>query len=63
MPDVPPPWEEDDEPGPGGPDLPALTVEITEPKVLAYLYGPDGAPIATLLDRPIVPFGFTGAQP
>lgn len=39
-------------------DPPHIDVEITAPNVLGYLLGPDGEPVATLLDRPIVPFGF-----
>lgn len=39
-------------------DGPAVEVEVTGPEVLGYLYGPKGEPIATLLDRPVIPFGF-----
>jgi len=34
------------------PDPPCIDVDIEGPQVLAYLYGPNGDPIATLLDRP-----------
>lgn len=37
---------------------PELTVEVTDPAVLGYLYGPRGEVLCTLLDRPVVPFGF-----
>lgn len=43
-------------------DGPECTVEVTEPEVLGYLLGPDGEPIATLLDRRVVPFGFTRSR-
>lgn len=39
-------------------DPPLIEVEITDPNVLGYLLGPDGEPIATLLDRSTVTFGF-----
>ncbi len=48
-------WDDDDPP----PDTPCIDVDIEGPQVLAYLYGPNGDPIATLLDRPLIPFGFT----
>jgi hypothetical protein len=38
-------------------DAPSLDVEIGDAKVLGYLYGPNDEPIATLLDRRVVPFG------
>lgn len=38
--------------------LSSVEVTVTDPLVLGYLYGPDGEPFATLLDRRVVPFGF-----
>lgn len=52
------PFDWDDAEPAAPPDAPHLSVEITEPDVVGYLYGPDGAPFATILDRPWVPFGF-----
>ena len=39
-------------------DPASCEVEVTDPEVLKYLLGPDGEPIATLLDRRPVKFGF-----
>lgn len=50
-------WEADDGTYPS--DAPSLEVEIEGPEILGYLYGPTGDIIATLLDRPQIPFGFT----
>ncbi len=36
-----------------------MDVDIEGPQVLGYLYGPNGDPIATLMDRPYITFGFT----
>lgn len=49
-------WDDDIDP-------PTLTLEVTDPEVLGYLLGPRGERIATLLDRPWVPFGFQSANP
>lgn len=46
-------WLEDEPPG-----LAALEVHVTDPEILATLLGPDGEPLAYLLDRRQVPFGF-----
>lgn len=43
----------------GWDDGPALTLEVTDPQVLGYLLGPDGEPIATLVDRRPIQFGFS----
>lgn len=45
------------------PNAADLTLVVTDPEVLGYLLGPDGAPIATLLDRPLIPFGFQRTNP
>lgn len=37
---------------------PALEVDITDPRIVAELYHPDGTVLVTLLDRPAVPFGY-----
>lgn len=37
---------------------PALEVDITDPRIVAELYAPDGTVLATFLDRPAVPFGY-----
>lgn len=39
----------------------AIDVEVNDPEVLGYLLGPDGEPIATLLSRRRIPFGFQGS--
>lgn len=39
-------------------DPPTLDVEIGGPEVLGELYGPDGEVMFTLVDRPVIPFGF-----
>lgn len=49
-------WDDDDV----SYQVPALTVDVTEPAVLATLYGPDGQPILEITDRGWVPFGFQG---
>lgn len=52
--------DEDDEEEPGS-DAPAWTdiqVEVSDPEVAGELLGPDGAPLATVYARPVVPFGF-----
>lgn len=57
-------WSEDDD----GNDVesfdsaPSLTVYVSEPTVVGYLYGPHGEIIATFLDRPTVPIGFQSAK-
>lgn len=38
--------------------VPALTVDVTEPCVVAQLLGPDGAVLLEITDRDQVPFGF-----
>lgn len=38
--------------------VPALTVDVTEPCVVAQLLGPDGAVLLEITDRGWVPFGF-----
>jgi hypothetical protein len=37
---------------------PPLEVDIGGPEVLGELFGPDGEVMFTLVDRPILPFGF-----
>lgn len=39
-------------------DPPRLEVDVTEPRVVAELYGPDGEVILVVMDRGWVPFGF-----
>lgn len=39
-------------------EVPAITVEVTEPQEVGRLYGPDGETLLILLDRSWVPFGF-----
>lgn len=45
--------DEFDEPSP-----PSLDVEVSAPQVLGHLLGPDGEVMFTLVDRPVIPFGF-----
>lgn len=50
-------FEEDDtEDTPTEPASPE--VDISDPRIIAELLGPDGEPLAFLLDRPAVPFGY-----
>lgn len=49
--------DDDDEILPWVP-YPHLEVEVTEPRVVAELYGPDGQVILVIMDRGWVPFGF-----
>jgi hypothetical protein len=48
-------WEEDDD---TPSDPPAVEVDITDPRIVAELFAPDGSVLLTLLDRPAVPFGY-----
>lgn len=50
-------WTGDDDELPCFP-LPHLEVDVTEPRVVAELYGPDGEVILVVMDRGWVPFGF-----
>lgn len=36
----------------------SIDVEVTDPAVVGELYGPDGAVLAVVYDRTVVPFGF-----
>lgn len=40
---------------------PGLTVEVTDPEIIGYLYGPRGQLLGTVLDRAPMPFGFVKA--
>lgn len=51
---IPDDWWDDDEPI----DVPSVDVEIGGPEVLGVLLGVDGEVAFTLVDRPILPFGF-----
>lgn len=39
-------------------EQPTIDVEATDPEVISYIYGPDGEPMWTFVDRRTVPFGF-----
>lgn len=41
---------------------PDLEVDVTEPTILAELYGPNGDVIAYLVDRRPIPFGYTRGE-
>lgn len=47
-------WGDDVDP----PTVPWPTVDITDPVVVAHLYGPDGNILLEIMDRGWVPFGF-----
>lgn len=46
-------WDEDEPP-----TVPCVDVEIGGPEVLGELLGPKGEVMFTLVDRPVIPFGF-----
>lgn len=53
-------WFDDEDLEPNYPDL---TLEVDGPEVLGVLYDATGRIGWTLIDRPLLPFGFCSQQP